>query len=219
MKHLRTNLLVGTVAAQGGKYFNSAALINPDGEVIGRYDKIHLVPFGEYIPLKEVFGFLDTVVPIGEASKGRDFVLFDVNSLKFGVLICFEDVFPELARAFVKKGAHFLVNITNDAWYGKTSSHYQHLSASVLRAVENRVFLLRSANTGISCFIDPKGRILARVEEGGEDRFISGYRTLAIGPEIKRGLTVYTRYGEVFLLLVCFLALYGIIRRERHPHG
>ena len=215
-----TPLLLGTVTKEGEEYYNSAALISKRGEVVARYDKIHLVPFGEYIPLKIIFGFLNTIVPIGEATKGKEFTLFDSGSRKFGVLICFEDVFPELSRNFVKKGADFLLNITNDGWYGKTSSHYQHLSASVFRAVENRTFVIRSANTGISCFINPKGAILARVEDSArDDRFITGYKTLAIDPAADKPLAFYTRYGEAFLLLVCFFALYGIIRYKRQTHG
>ena len=120
--------------------------------MISQYDKLHLVPFGEFVPFRRVLKVLDKIAPIGDISRGKDYTIFTVLE-DFGVLICFEDVFPELARNFVRNGAKFLVNITNDAWFGKTPEAYQHLSASVLRAIENRVNVVRSANTGFSAYI------------------------------------------------------------------
>jgi apolipoprotein N-acyltransferase len=176
-------LLLGSVVRENKNYFNSALLIDRQGKIAGRYDKLHLVPFGEYIPLKELFPFLETIVPIGDFTSGDSYTLFSLSpaaggaGAKFGVLICFEDTIPELSRNFVKKGADFLVNITNDGWFKETKAPYQHLAASVFRAVENRVPLVRAANTGVSCFIDSRGRIKAKITENGKDIFVPGTKT------------------------------------------
>jgi apolipoprotein N-acyltransferase len=207
--------LVGAVTEGKGGYFNSALLIDRT-RLAGRYDKLHLVPFGEYIPLKRLLPFLETVVPIGDIRPGQDHTVFEISNArmrnKFSVLICFEDLFPELSREFVKRGADFLVNITNDAWYKKTSAPYQHLAASVFRAVENRVFLARAANTGVSAFIAPDGKVISAVkDETGAKIFITGYRAQEIRPE-KNALTFYTRYGEVFILLLLIFVVHSMLR-------
>lgn len=203
-------LLLGAVTYRDSLYYNSALLISEQGRLLNRYDKLHLVPFGEYIPLKKLFPFLETVVPIGDFSSGKEYIVFGLPT-QFAVLICFEDLFPEISRECVKKGAHFLVNITNDAWFGRTSSPYQHLCASVFRAVENRVFLVRSANTGISGFIDPKGKIVSLAQnKRGENIFITGYNTQEICRRNKN-LSFYTRYGDIFIIACFLLFLYGII--------
>ncbi len=216
-KEIKTPLLIGAVARDDEKYFNSALLINPSGEIAGRYDKLHLVPFGEYVPLKEILPFLETIVPIGDITAGREYTIFSLPTAyyllpaKFSVLICFEDLFPELSREFVKKGAGFLVNITNDAWYKRTSAAYQHLQASVFRAVENRVFLVRSANTGVSGFISPDGKIISKVsDKSGRNIFIEGYATQGIAIK-KPSFTFYTRYGDFFPAACLLFVLYGII--------
>jgi len=186
-------------------------LVSPEGELLDRYDKLHLVPFGEYIPLRKFFGFLETIVPIGDFSRGNGYTVFSMPPYKFSVLICFEDLFPGLSREFVKKGADFLINITNDAWFKKTSSPYQHLSASVFRAVENRVFLIRSANTGVSGFIAPTGKIISLVgDKSGNNIFVSGYKTQNIAV-YKQGLSFYTRYGNIFIIICLLLALGRLI--------
>ncbi|MCX5703726.1 MAG: apolipoprotein N-acyltransferase [Candidatus Omnitrophica bacterium] len=228
-KAAKTSLLIGAVVNENNKYFNSALLINNQGKVTRRYDKLHLVPFGEYIPLKRILPFLETIVPIGDINPGREYSIFELEyplahelmdssasraqKVKFAVLICFEDLFPELSREFVRRGANFLLNITNDAWYKKTSAPYQHLQASVFRAVENRVFLVRSANTGVSGFIDPKGRIISKVaDEFGRDIFVDGVDTQKIAVSDKP-LTAYTRYGDIFIVVCVLFVLYGIIRK------
>jgi apolipoprotein N-acyltransferase len=215
-------LLLGAVTVRDGTYYNSALLISPDGQADKTYDKLHLVPFGEYIPLKNIFRFLETVVPIGDIAAGKDYVVFDGPGLKgpihsiqprFGVLVCFEDVFPELAREFVKKGAGFLVNITNDGWYKKTSAAAQHFQASVFRAVENRVFLVRSANTGISGFVAPSGQIISTVEDAlGENIFIEGFKTETIDPRFKF-FSFYTRYGDFFILICLVFVLMALCKK------
>ncbi len=221
LKRYRTPLLLGAVTSKEDFYYNSAVLISKQGRLLKQYNKLHLVPFGEYIPLKNILRFLETVVPIGDFVAGREYTVFTLPTIyyllptKFSVLICFEDIFPEISRRFVKKeGANFLVNITNDAWFGKTASAYQHLQASVFRAVENRRFLIRAANTGISGFIDPQGRIISTVtDREGEQIFISGHKTEQI--QTKRNLAFYTRYADTFVLLISLVVLCGIIRKNR----
>jgi apolipoprotein N-acyltransferase len=210
IKKTKAPLLFGAVSLRNTLYYNDAMLVSQNGELLARYDKLHLVPFGEYIPLRKVLSFLETVVPIGDFSCGKEYTLFKVPS-QFAVLICFEDLFPNLSREFVKKGAGFLVNITNDAWFKKTSSPYQHLSASVFRAVENRVFLVRCANTGVSGFIAPTGGIISLVhDKSGNNIFVPGYKTGKIFAS-KQFSSFYTRYGDSFII-VCFLfMLCGII--------
>lgn len=177
-KDVKTPLLLGANTGEGFKNFNSAILISEKGEVIDRYDKIHLVPFGEYVPFSTRLPFLRRLVlgEFGEFTAGDDFKVFPLFE-GFGVLICFEDIFPSLARQFVKNGAQFLVVITNDAWYGRSSAPYQHAACSVFRAIENRVPVVRCANTGYSCFIDSRGRIYDSVEKNGEHLFITGHKT------------------------------------------
>lgn len=210
-KRIKTPVVLGAVTLRNGHYYNSSLLVSGQGENLELYDKLHLVPFGEYIPLKKILGFLETIVPIGEITPGKEYRVFNASA-KFSVLICFEDLFPGLSRRFVKKGANFLVNITNDAWYKMSSAPYQHLQASVFRAVENRVFLVRSANTGVSCFIGPSGRIVSYVKDNlAQTIFNTGYDTQRIFVE-KVILSFYTARGDVFILLLFIFALYGIFR-------
>ena len=237
--NIQIPLLVGAVSLDGDSYYNSAVLISGQDEFIQRYDKLHLVPFGEYIPLQRIFGFLETVVPIGNFIPGEEYTVFSLNTqitgslsrypvgplvrltgnrqavngqARFSVLICFEDIFPEIARQFVKKGADFLVNITNDAWFFDTSSPYQHLSASVFRAIENDVYLVRAANTGISGFITPEGRVYPLIDhDSGKQTFISGYKTKDIFLKLDQD-SVYTQWGDWFILLCGIIVLCGIIR-------
>lgn len=216
-QEVKTNLLIGSAVEGGNDYFNSALLVDSTGKVIQRYDKLRLVPFGEYIPLRKTLRFLETVVPIGDFTAGREYTIFKPPvpqcpsaPVNFAVLICFEDLFPELSRRFVGEGARFLINITNDAWFKQTSAPYQHLSASVFRAIENRRFLVRAANTGVSGFISPSGRIQPLVSSDGTKAiFTEGIETgIVYGRSVK---TFYTRYGDLFVLLCLFLLICGII--------
>ena len=180
-KEIKTPLLIGVNAEKDEKYFNSAALISSNGSMTDRYDKIHLVPFGEYVPLSNKFPALHKLIlgELGEFTPGKNFKIFKFKA-DFGVLICFEDIFPEISRKFVDGGAKFLIVITNDAWYGKSGAAYQHAANSVFRAIENRVPVVRCANTGISCFIDSRGRIHDSVSEKNSHLFITGYKTAAV---------------------------------------
>ena len=239
VKEIKTPLLLGAVNTSNNLYYNSALLISQEGELLTRYNKLHLVPFGEYIPLRKILRFLETVVPIGDFTAGKEYTIFALPrypvtplprlnaqtrkrtnaQTNFSALICFEDLFPQISREFVKKGANFLVNITNDAWFSKTSSPYQHLQASVFRAVENRVNLVRAANTGISGFIASSGKIISLVQdEKGKNIFIDGYKTQEIIIS-KRPLSFYTRYGDVFVATCILFILYGIISRLHSSLG
>ncbi|MCM8795305.1 MAG: apolipoprotein N-acyltransferase [Candidatus Omnitrophica bacterium] len=178
VKKIKIPLLFGAVRKEDKNYYNSAILISEKGKAL-IYDKLHLVPFGEYIPLRKIFGFLEKILPIGDFTPGREYTLFTLPVAgsrvvaKFAVLICFEDLFPKLSRQFVKRGADFLVNITNDAWFGRSAAAYQHLQASVFRAVENRVAVVRAANTGVSAFIAPSGKIISMLEIFNEGKMTS----------------------------------------------
>lgn len=209
-RELKVNLLAGAVSYFQPNYFNSALFIDQGGRPSEVYHKIHLVPFGEFVPFKNTFPFLQTIAPIGDIEPGREHTIFK-QPADFGVLICFEDLFPELSRKLVKAGAKFLVNITNDAWYKEGSAPFQHLAASVFRAVENHVYLARCANTGISGFIAPSGRLLSVVRvPGGREIFIKGYssRDIYLAPVTN---TFYNRYGDLFIIL-CLLLSFSMIK-------
>lgn len=210
-----TYLLLGSPAYElrdsRWRNFNSAFLLSPSKKIIGRYDKIHLVPYGEYVPLKKFFPFIHKMVEgIGRFYPGQKISLLSLPECSFGVLICYEVIFPDLTRRFVKKGAQFLVNITNDAWFGKTSAPYQHLSMATFRAIENRRFIARAANTGISAFIDATGKI-----KSSSPLFTEALITGKIG--ILTISTFYTNYGDVFALLSTLLSavlfLVAIVRK------
>lgn len=183
-------------------YYNRVYLISPDGVLSGYYDKTHLVPFGEYVPLKRYMPFIKhLVVSVGEFSPGEKSGLLKMSGISAGVLICYEVIFPEIAGKEVKNGASILVNLTNDAWFGMTSAPYQHLSMCVFRAVENRRPFVRSANTGFSAFIDSFGRITARSGLFCEDALTERVRTDC------RNITFYTKYGDVFVYLLIIICL------------
>ena len=181
-------------------FLNSAFLLSPQGKILGRYDKVHLVPYGEYVPLRKMFPFINKlVVGVGDFRSGEGYYPLTMNGHKLGVLICYEGIFSEASRTYKKMGADLLVNITNDAWFGRTSAPYQHLSMTVFRAVENRLYILRSANTGISAIIDPTGRIVAHTEL---------FERTALRNTIKfiNNMTFYAAYGDVFTV-ICMMAL------------
>ncbi|MFH1776548.1 MAG: apolipoprotein N-acyltransferase [Candidatus Omnitrophota bacterium] len=213
-----TPLLFGTpqvMAANGAvRYFNSAILLGRDAKMINYYNKLHLVPFGEYIPFEKLFGFIRKFVYISDFSPGEEFTIFNLGGRKFAVLICFEDVLPNLVRRFVRPGTHFLVNITNDAWFKKSRQPYQHLQASVFRAVENRRPVIRSANTGISAFIDNKGRITDKVSKDSQDTFIEGDKTEEINIALINPVTIYNEFGDWFIYWCAGYLLIDVILKK-----
>ena len=204
----QTSLVVGAphVDRTAGRVFNSAFLVDTAGAVADRYDKVHLVPFGEYVPLRPLLFFADWFVTggIGEFTPGPAAKLFSSPAGRFGVTICYEAIFPELVRLAFADGAEFLVNLTNDAWFGQTAAPYQHLAMATVRAVENQAYVVRAANTGISAIIAPDGRI---VQASG--LFTREVVAGAITP--RRRTTFYTRYGDVFARAALGAALLGLL--------
>ena len=199
IQQVGTDFLIGSPSFarnQGNiEYYNSAYLIQPHAKSIGKYDKAHLVPYGEYVPFKRWLPFLGKMVAqVGDFRPGKaGKTLAWKKDASVGIQICYEIIFPGLSRKMVKNDAVLLVNITNDAWFGTTSGPYQHFSMTVFRAVENRRTLARAANTGISGFIDPVGRILAStslLKEAAVTRTVP----------LIRNKTIYTRFGDLFAI-------------------
>jgi apolipoprotein N-acyltransferase len=189
---LRTTLVVGSIDVEGTNPVllrNSAYLLTERG-IEGRYDKMKLVPFGEYVPLSGVIGFVRGWAEfISELEPGTRSVVFPGPPAPFGVVICYEGIFPELVRDFVRNGARLIVNITNDAWFGRTSGPLQHLAMYAFRAVEHRTAVVRSANTGVSAFVAPTGQIVRRLGLFERDVMTSPV-------PLREGTTFYTRFGD-----------------------
>lgn len=174
------------------EYYNSAYLVQSNGSVLGKYNKVHLVPYGEYVPFKKWLPFLGKMVEhVGDFNAGKKGETLSWGKNRLGILICYEIIFPNLSRSVTNKKATLLINLTNDAWYGRTGAPYQHFSMAVFRAVENRRSLVRSANTGISGFIDPAGRVMS-ASNLYEDAVLTNVVPLL------RFKTIYTRYGDFF---------------------
>jgi apolipoprotein N-acyltransferase len=216
VRELGKPLLFGSPAyrRQEGRlrFYNRAYLLDSDGMVAGYYDKIHLVPFGEYVPWKRLLFFVNKLVQAtGDFASGDRAAVLEVPPARLGLLICYEAIFPELSRNLVGAGANLLVNITNDAWFGRSSAPYQHLSMAVLRTVENRVPMARVANTGISALIDARGHIL-QVTDLFEEATMLG--SLQLG----NGKTIYCRYGDWLAWSCLTISLlgfgYSLLRRE-----
>ncbi|PLX99403.1 MAG: apolipoprotein N-acyltransferase [Desulfuromonas sp.] len=201
----KVHLLTGSPAyervdADRYRFYNSAFMISPESQITGRSDKVHLVPFGEYVPFGEFMPFIDKLVHgIGDFSAGKIETL-DFAGQEIGVLVCYEAIFPELARSYCRAGSKLLVNITNDAWFGTSSAPYQHLAMARFRAVENRRWLVRSANTGISAFIAPDGSVKS---QSGLFRDA----TLTEPVQFLSGTTFYGRFGDVFPLLFTMISM------------
>ena len=185
--------------------YNSVGLISPGGEVISQYDKIHLVPFGEYIPYANLFFFVDKIsTEVGNFKPGDHVVVSPLeNGHKLGAFVCYESVVPDLVRLFSKGGAGVLVNVTNDAWFGNSDAPFQHLNMARMRAIENHRYLLRAANNGISCVIDPYGRILRTVERNQRAVLESSFEFYTV-------LTPYAQYGDIFAWICLGISLWAI---------
>ncbi len=200
----RAYFLFGTVAeTPEGAPLNSAVLLRPDGSLVDRYDKINLVPFGEYVP--ELFGFVNRITQeISDFAPGNRIVVFPMETHRLGVFICYESVFPDEVRQFVKGGANLLVNISNDGYFGHSAAREQHLEIARMRAVENSRWLIRSTNDGITAVIDPAGRI---------DERLPPYQELVehMHFAFRSGTTFYTNHGDWFA--------WGCLHRRGHRAG
>jgi apolipoprotein N-acyltransferase len=183
-------------AAQQYRIYNSASVVGPDGRFVGRYDKMHLVPFGEYVPMRRAFFFVRKLTEqLADTSVGESRKTFRVNGHRYGIFICYESVFGDEVRQFVRLGAEVLVNVSDDGWYGDTSAPWQHLNMARMRAIENRRWILRDTNNGVTAAIDPYGVVrqsIPRHQVGA----------LAAGFGYASELTFYTVHGD-WVAIVC----------------
>ena len=197
--------LIGSVSFMNNKYYNSCYLVSPYNYEIQSYSKIHLVPFGEVIPLRSfLLKYIKVLNDLGDITPGEKFSLFRIKKppVNFSVNICFEAIFPDLIKKFAVIGSEFIVNITNDAWFLKTSAPYQHFIFNVFRAIENRKSVIRCANTGISGLIDQYGRIIYSTEI-----FTKTTKTFYV--RTNQHKTFYTLYGNIFIFLcIIFICIY-----------
>ena len=203
------NLGVDSSLEGGLNYYNSARIEGADGARVGRYDKIHLVPFGEYIPYKELLFFAHKLTGrVSEFTRGTDRKVFRLPTAngeahRYGVFICYESVFADEVRHFAQLGAEVLVNISDDGWYGDTSAPWQHLNMARMRAIENRRWILRDTNNGVTAVIDPYGRVRQSIPRHQTDVLPAGYG-------FRRDVTFYTAHGDVFGWL-CVLVSFGVV--------
>ncbi|MBA4349273.1 MAG: apolipoprotein N-acyltransferase [Thermodesulfovibrio sp.] len=211
-RQLDSYLLFGSILLKdsaNSRYSNGAVLLDRDGKVSYIYDKIYLVPFGEYVPLRNILFFVDKLTyGIGDYVPGDSYIKAVTPFGSFGTLICYEIIFPGLVRKFYTHGGDFIVTITNDAWFGDTGGPYQHFDMAVFRAIENRKPVIRAANTGISGFIDSNGRIMDKTQL---------FKRTVLFKEIKtdRTMTVYTKYGDLFSYLCIVLFMLLIIKPRK----
>ena len=201
---LKAHVLIGTVAhTPGGQPLNSAVLVSPEGAPVSRYDKVNLVPFGEFVPWP--FGFANKIsTEVGDFTAGQHVVVSPVGKHLLGTFICYESVFPNFVRKFVADGAEVLVNISNDGWFGKSAARQQHLSMVRMRAAENRRWILRSTNDGITATIDSGGRL-----RGGLPLYVEATSYTGFSYVAER--TLYTRWGDWFPLVCAMVAVLGLV--------
>ncbi|MGQ9618461.1 MAG: apolipoprotein N-acyltransferase [Candidatus Aminicenantia bacterium] len=206
-------ILVSFTDWRNGKFYNSTFLIAPQFLISSVYDKIHLVPFGEYVPIKKILGFFESITrEVGDYTPGQNLVLHSIEEVKFASPICYEIIFPDLVRKFVKKGAQFLVTVSNDGWFGKSVAPYQHFSIAVMRCVENRRFLLRATSTGVSGIVDPFGRVLKKI--GLEEK---RFEVEEIYPIKEK--TFYSNYGDIFSKTCLTITSFSFILSIWRKHG
>ena len=208
---------LGVVHGNPNELYNSAQLVAPNGDWIGRYDKIHLVPFGEYVPLKGLFDLLHfnrLVQEVGNFVPGSERIVLPVDSYRLGTFICYESTYPDEVREFVANGATLLVNVSNDGWFGNGPAPWQSLRMTRMRAIENERWVLRSTNTGITASIDPFGRIVQQAR-----------RNVRVAVDVPYGIvtrtTFYTRHGDWFgwlcVALCAIITLGAVFPRPIQP--
>jgi apolipoprotein N-acyltransferase len=188
--------------------FNSAALIGPSGEWTSRYDKVHLVPFGEYLPFPRLFAFAGGLTKeVGQFQTGNSRAPLDAGGTKLGLFICYESVFPGEVRRFADQGAQVFVNLSNDGWYGDSGAYAQHLNQTRMRAIENDRWLLSATNTGVTASIDPYGRVVARLPRKQRATLLAPYALTSV-------TTFYTRRGDWFAWLCAIISAGALVTRD-----
>jgi apolipoprotein N-acyltransferase len=198
---------------RSSQILNSAALVSPQGEWAGRYDKVHLVPFGEYLPFPQVFAFAGGLTKeVGEFQHGASHTPLDAGGQRLGTFICYESIFPDEVRLGPLQGAQVLVNISNDGWYGDSGAWRQHLQQTEMRAIENDRWLLAATNTGMTASIDPYGRIVAATPRKVRTALAAPYALSA-------GTTFYTRHGDWFAYLCAIISAGVLLARFVFPQG
>jgi apolipoprotein N-acyltransferase len=216
---------VGVDFSQVGNQFsdyNSAMIYGADGARIGRYDKIHLVPFGEYIPFKDMLRFAHKLTGrVSDFSRGTDRSVFRISDQhgqqhRYGVFICYEAVFADEVREFARNGAEVLVNISDDGWYGDTSAPWQHLNQARMRAIENRRWILLDTNNGVTAAIDPYGRVRQSIPRHAVDALPAQYG-------FRDDVTFYTQHGDVFAwgcaIVAAGVVVVGVNKRASKSAG
>jgi apolipoprotein N-acyltransferase len=208
-------LIIGSIGVAEGPdprqplLYNSALIVDPLGRNLGRYDKIHLVPFGEYVPFRRLLFFAKKLTrEVGETARGTERKVFDLSGAKVSPVICYESVFPGEVREFVGNGAQVLVNISNDGWYGETGAPYQHLQMTRMRAIENHRWILLDTNNGVTSSIDPFGRVVKRVDRNIVTAMVAPYDTVT-------ETTLYSRFGDVFAWICVIISLVMLLVRWR----
>jgi apolipoprotein N-acyltransferase len=192
--------------------YNSAVLVDPRGEFVGRYDKNRLVPFGEYVPYRDLLFFAQKLTrEVSEFSRGNHRNVFDLGTEKAGVFICYESIFPDEVRQFARNGATVFVNISNDGWFGPYGAPGQHLNHARMRAIENDRWVLRATNTGITASIDPYGRVVARIDRDVRATLDAPYANIS-------SVTFYTRFGDWFAYLCAIISVVTIFLPRRRAN-
>jgi apolipoprotein N-acyltransferase len=189
----------------GYTMYNRASFINPDGTFAGHYDKMHLVPFGEYVPYKDLFSFAKNLLnEVGTFEPGKQRTLFTTGGHSYGVFICYESIFGDEIRHLTQQGADVLVNISNDGWYGDTSAAWQHLNMVRMRAIENHRWILRATNTGVTAAINPNGRVTAAAPRHQRT-------SIRVHFAYENGLTFYAAHGDLFAYACAFITSLALI--------
>jgi apolipoprotein N-acyltransferase len=189
---------------------NSALVMDPHGNMVGRYDKIHLVPYGEYVPYQNLLFFASKLTrEVGDFARGTQRKVFDFNGTRASVFICYESIFPDEVREFTANGAQVLINISDDLWYGETGAPAQHLQMARMRAVENHRWILLSTNNGTTASIDPFGRVVKQAPRNVRTALVVPY-----SPQTE--ITLYTRYGDVFAWICVVISLLAALVRWRY---
>jgi apolipoprotein N-acyltransferase len=204
---------VGTVETQTAQgqpqLLNSALVVDPAGQAIGHYDKIHLVPFGEYVPFKDLLFFASKLTrEVGDFARGTERRVFDLGGTRVAVVICYESIFPDEVRQFVANGAQVLVNISNDGWYGETGAPFQHMQMARMRAIENHRWLLICTNSGVTASIDPYGRVVKKAERNTRTAL-----TVPFAAQTEN--TFYSRNGDIFAWCCVVISILAVFVRTR----